>query len=161
LTAAGECASPAPGPDRVAAGERNLHLLVLALCLGLIGAALVLDPADPARPAGGAITFAGHHLPEVCAFKRVTGLPCPGCGLTRSWVAAVHGDLAASLAFHRLGWLVLLYVALQALRHAAWLALARRRQGIERSGRWLDRGIIPLGVVLLIAWVPTLLAALG
>jgi len=151
-------------PAEVAAAERNLHLLVFVLCLGLIGAALVLDPADPAAPSGGVITLAGHRLPEVCGFKRVTGLPCPGCGLTRSWVAAVHGDLAASFAFHRLGWLVLLYVAVQALRHGAWLALAplaRWRETIERAGRWLDRSLIPLGVLLLVAWVPTLVAALG
>ena len=145
----------------MAAGERNLHLLVLALCLGLIGAALVLGPAGSSDQAGGGVTLAGHHLPEVCAFKRVTGLPCPGCGLTRSWVAAVHGDLAASLAFHRLGWLVLLYVVLQALRHGAWLVFVQPRETVERVGRWLDRGIIPLFALLLIAWVPTLAAALG
>ncbi len=178
MTPAGETPTPTPtptsapapapraalSPERIAAAERRLHLLVLAICLGLVGTAFVLTPASPAasiRAGGGAITLAGFRLPEVCAFKRVTGLPCPGCGLTRSWVAAVHGDLADSFAFHRLGWLVLLYVVVQALRHGAWLVVTGRREAIERAGGWLDRGIIPLGGLLLIAWVPTLLAALG
>lgn len=162
MTGVGEPAARVPSRTAVAsAAERRIHLLVLTICLGLIGVALVLDPAESVGRIAGAVTLAGHHLPEVCAFKRVTGLPCPGCGLTRSWVAALHGQVAASLAFHRLGWLVLLYVALQALRHGAWLALARRREAIERAGRWLDRGLVPLGVLLLVAWVPTLLTALG
>lgn len=141
-----------------AAAERRLHWMVLLLCLGMIGGAMLLDPA---RQGGGGVTLEGHRLPEVCAFKRVTGLPCPGCGLTRSWVAAVHGDLAASLAFHKLGWLVLLYVAAQAVRHGAWLVLAGARPRVESAGRCLDRGIVALGVLLLIAWVPTLVAALS
>ena len=32
-----------------------------------------------------------ESLPTACAFRRVTGLPCPGCGLTRSWVLTAHG----------------------------------------------------------------------
>ena len=38
-----------------------------------------------------------------CPFRRVTGLPCPTCGLTRSWNAALHGRLRESLVLHPLG----------------------------------------------------------
>jgi hypothetical protein len=137
---------------------------VLALCLGLGAVGLLLDPVDPS-PAGPArgdrLAVGAVELPEVCAFKRTLGLPCPGCGLTRSWVSALHGDLRASLVHHALGWLVLLYAAAQALRHGAWLAVPAGRGRIESAGRWLDRGVILLGVLLLVAWVPTLLAALS
>lgn len=40
--------------------------------------------------------------PSFCPFKVVTGLPCPGCGLTRATVALLHGDLATSFHFHPL-----------------------------------------------------------
>ena len=30
--------------------------------------------------------------PTVCPFRLVTGLPCPACGLTRSWVFTMHGQ---------------------------------------------------------------------
>jgi hypothetical protein len=33
----------------------------------------------------------------------VTGLPCPGCGLTRSWTAAAHGHVADAFAYNFFG----------------------------------------------------------
>lgn len=61
------------------------------LAWGVVVAAFVL-PADlPDR------------LPSLCIFGGVTGLPCPGCGLTRSFVATSHLDLGAALAWHPFG----------------------------------------------------------
>ncbi len=42
-------------------------------------------------------------LPSVCAFRRLTGLPCPGCGLTRSWVLTAHGRLGHASERHPFG----------------------------------------------------------
>ena len=41
--------------------------------------------------------------PVICPFRRATGLPCPACGLTRSWQAAAHLRLGESLGYHPLG----------------------------------------------------------
>ena len=46
------------------------------------------------------------HLPSVCPFYNLTGLPCPGCGLTRAFVCLGHGQWSESLHWHPLGWLV-------------------------------------------------------
>jgi hypothetical protein len=46
------------------------------------------------------------HLPSVCPFYNLTGLPCPGCGLTRAFVCLGHGQWRDSLHWHPLGWLV-------------------------------------------------------
>jgi hypothetical protein len=35
-----------------------------------------------------------------CPFLRLTGLPCPGCGLTRGCILLLRGDLQASIRFH-------------------------------------------------------------
>ncbi len=157
--AAGEARPPAAAPPVAASREeRWLRAGVVALCLGAVVVAALLHPVAPGS--GAHLSIEGVALPGVCAFRDVTGIPCPGCGLTRSWVALLHGDLAASLGFHPLGWLVLLYALAQAARHGAWLALARCRRGIERAGWFLDRGILALGALLLVAWVPTLVHGL-
>jgi hypothetical protein len=137
--------------------EIVLRVLVVAASLGGVALGLLLDPA-----AGGAgrLSLGGFTLPGLCAFYELTGIPCPGCGLTRSWVSALHGDLGASLTHHPLGWLVLLYVLAQGVRHAAWLALPARRVRIDRIARRLDRGIALLGILLLVAWVPRVVALL-
>lgn len=43
------------------------------------------------------------HLPSICPFYHLTGLPCPGCGLTRSFVCISHGHLDEALRWHALG----------------------------------------------------------
>src|ERR1035437_8756 len=53
-----------------------------------------------------------QHGPILCPFRLVTGLPCPGCGLTRSWVYLMHGDVGQSLYFHPLGPISLIVAAL-------------------------------------------------
>lgn len=45
--------------------------------------------------------------PVICPFRLVTGLPCPGCGLTRSWVYLAHGDWADAAAANPFGYLTL------------------------------------------------------
>lgn len=76
------------------------------------------DGADARRPgpgllyAGLAAAVAAAFLlspeamgrgPTVCAFRRATGVPCPGCGLTRSWVLAAHGRLPSAFGEHAFG----------------------------------------------------------
>lgn len=38
-----------------------------------------------------------------CPFRRLTGLPCPGCGLTRSCLCLLRGEVAHSLSYHLFG----------------------------------------------------------
>lgn len=38
-----------------------------------------------------------------CLFKTITHLPCPACGLTRSFVQTAHGNIARAFDFHLLG----------------------------------------------------------
>lgn len=47
-----------------------------------------------------------------CVFRTVTGIPCPGCGMTRAWLAALRFDFAAALAYHPLFWTVPFMIAL-------------------------------------------------
>lgn len=89
--------------------------------------------------------------PILCPFRRLTGLPCPGCGLTRSIVALVQGDLDAAFAHHRFG--PFLALALLALAVGWWA---------RRSGRHIPspmvlaaRGGAAVVALTWMAWVPS------
>ncbi len=42
------------------------------------------------------VTAGGWQLPSVCTFRNMTGIDCPGCGLTRGFVAISHGQIASA-----------------------------------------------------------------
>jgi len=75
--------------------------------------------------------------PPICMFKLMTGMPCPGCGLTRSVVALLHGDLTTSLHFHPLGVLFVLLVLVLAIVDG-WVWWRAKRPGAPvRPPSWL------------------------
>jgi hypothetical protein len=45
--------------------------------------------------------------PVICPFRLATGLPCPGCGLTRSWVYIAHGDFGDAVRANPFGYLTM------------------------------------------------------
>lgn len=130
--------------------DRTSHLVVGAVCLGILLGARTLTMA------GSDIRIGPINLPGLCVLRQTTGIPCPGCGLTRAVVAAVHGDWNLSFAQHRLGPLVVLFLGLQAAYRFAWLGLPSWRTIIASAGRFLDWALVPLMVLLFINWIPTL-----
>ncbi len=59
------------------------------------------------------VLFIGSTMPVLslmpaCAFKMLTGIPCPTCGATRSVVALARGDVTASFIMNPLTALCLL-----------------------------------------------------
>lgn len=40
---------------------------------------------------------------SLCVFKMLTGLPCPGCGITKSLIFLYQADLGKSLHYHVFG----------------------------------------------------------
>jgi Protein of unknown function (DUF2752) len=70
---------------------------------------------------------------SLCWFYTVTGLPCPGCGLTRSLACISHLELYAALRYHPFG--VALYALLVALTAASFAG--ERRRALLRA--WLER----------------------
>lgn len=81
----------------------RLHRIFLILCFGgplLASFLLPLPPAD-----GDAVRAQPYDIP-CCMFRSLTGLPCPFCGLTRSFVSLSHGRWREAFLFHLLGPLV-------------------------------------------------------
>jgi hypothetical protein len=91
----------------------------------------------------------------LCAFRQLTGRPCPLCGGTRACAALVEGNLAAAWQANP-GLLPLLVIAAAhsvQLAHEAWTG--------RRASAWRVR--LPVwiagGVFLLASWVVRLLTS--
>ncbi len=81
-----------------------------------LAAVVVARLVDPQRVEAG---------PVLCPFRLATGLPCPGCGLTRSWVHLMHGQVGEAMAANPFG-IVALGLAI-VLVAAVSTAVVRRR----------------------------------
>ena len=83
---------------------RNEHLLILAMAFTALVFSLVLQPGGAgtlALPIPG--TDAQVLLPGMCLSQALLGIPCPGCGLTRSFVAFSLGDIQSAFHFNAMG----------------------------------------------------------
>jgi hypothetical protein len=73
----------------IPAARGRLHRVAPIACgCALAGAAVLVAAFDPAAP--------GSHFPA-CQFKALTGLWCPGCGLTRGFHQLFTGHPVAAL----------------------------------------------------------------
>ena len=134
--------------------EFSSNLIILITCFCILAGALILEPSDSQT---SSVRLGQFFLPNVCTFQGITGLPCPGCGLTRSIVAAMHGDLAMSLRYHRLGLVTTGYILLQFVFCLGLLAIPAHRTRISRFNKFLNRGIIVLAIFFGVNWIFTLL----
>lgn len=44
-----------------------------------------------------------YSSPLVCPLRTLTGIPCPGCGLTRSFLAIAQGNFGEAVSYNILG----------------------------------------------------------
>ena len=77
--------------------ERRLAWIVFAGLSAMFVLSMVWRPAD--EP-----TFV------LCPFRSITGLLCPGCGMTRAFCALGHGEIGRAIHFNALS--PLLYLSL-------------------------------------------------
>jgi hypothetical protein len=87
--------------------KMNPDLVIAMMSFGILLAAALSGASATA------IKVAGIQLPTVCAFKLLTSLDCPGCGLTRSLVFALHGHFRESYLMHIWGIPLLFILILQ------------------------------------------------
>ncbi len=111
-----------------------------AVWVGVTGVGLYLKP-DPAGH-GTHQQLGLPPCPSVLLFDR----PCPGCGLTTSWTALLHGNLAFAFHAHPFGPLLYFLFTL-----SAWLGLygfAKCRALVLDSPQ-MSRALAVSGVVFL------------
>src|SRR5437764_11238655 len=108
---------------------RRVRLAVVAVVVGLVVLFAVAAWLDPYGPDGTPRAMGTHTqlgLPE-CNFLRLTGVPCPSCGMTTSFALLIRGDVPAAARANPVGALL----AATLLGAIPWSLLSAAR------GRWL------------------------
>lgn len=123
----------------------------------------------PAALIAGVVLLAAAVLPldkipyTICAFLRLTGYPCPTCGMTRGFVAMAHGQWPAVLHMCPLAALLYAVTALVfAVNTAALLCGVRLTpgHGFKRRARtWLIL-LCFFGLLIMFNWLYRLILGL-
>ncbi|HUU27567.1 MAG TPA: DUF2752 domain-containing protein [archaeon] len=95
-------------------------------------------------------------LPQICIWRKLTGLPCPFCGLIHSLCALSHGSFSLAADYHLFGPLV--YAAgVILLASSLYTWATGRTVGLPgRFGTKPERIIFSLGLVWIIWWLARL-----
>lgn len=130
--------------------KASVALLLVATLAAGIGLLLVFDPNATDSP-----------LPQ-CVFRILTGLYCPGCGMTRALHALLHADAATAWAMNPM--IVLMLALLPAM---AWHQLGQRPALPASFSRVLMNGkawitlLVAFGVLRNLPWAPVAWMAPG
>ena len=130
------------------------HFVILLLCGGILAGSLILTPPNENSPH---IQIGKIPLPSMCTFRGLTGIPCPGCGLFRSMVYVMHGNMAKSFEYHRLGLVTIGYVLVQFIFRLGLLLFPNLGIRFAHVEAYLNRGLILLAVLFGINWIWTLI----
>ena len=97
------------------------------------------------------------HAYNVCLFKKITHLPCPSCGSTRSVAELLHGNITNAILINPLGLIIVILLTVVPL----WLVfdLVTRKKTLAEFYYHCENIIrkplvaIPLIVLILMNWI--------
>jgi Protein of unknown function (DUF2752) len=131
--------------------ELFAHKFFLAGAVGVMLLSFLLSLPDNS----GVVTVPGMNwsLPPLCTLKRTCGIDCPGCGLTRSFVALAHGDWEASIRYNAGGPLCFLLMMLQ-IPYRLW---QMRRNSLGKpeifAGWFTTLSLLLASIFLTLQWI--------
>jgi hypothetical protein len=60
-------------------------------------------------------SYTDYSSPLLCPIRAFTGIPCPGCGMTRSFLSLVQGNLGEAFSYHLFGPILFFFCLLAAI----------------------------------------------
>ncbi|MBT1712096.1 DUF2752 domain-containing protein [Fulvivirgaceae bacterium PWU5] len=114
---------------------------------------------------GAGYAWLGYHLfggdnhahVTLCMFKDMTGVPCPSCGITRSLLSLLHGNVQEALWINPLGFVAALLLTIL----PAWVLYdgVQRKRTLPTAYRWAELQLqrqkllyVPLIALILVNW---------
>lgn len=130
----------APSVERATATNRAHAIGRSAAALAGVGGVLL---------AGRAVGIPGPP----CPLRTLTGIPCPGCGMTRTAEAMAQGQVAHALGIDAAAVLLVVAIGVLAAVHLVRVVIRRRP-----PPRLLEGWAVPavLGALVLVHWGTTL-----
>jgi hypothetical protein len=117
--------------------RQHLHWLAIAPA-AVLGLMTMASPSDDG--------------PTICPVALLTGVACPGCGMSRAIAWIFRGDLERSVGYHPLAPLV----AMIGVFAVVWV-LGRRLRGWRRPNTAvLNSGLVVLAALLMAVWIARL-----
>lgn len=126
---------------------------LVIIAAGLVGMFWVAVAIDPFDAQGQPLTMGSHRqlgLPP-CNFVKITGLPCPSCGMTTSFALLMHGEIAASLRANAVGTLLAAFL-LGLIPWSLFSAARGRWLWIRSAETWLLYAVIVFIGLALVRW---------
>ena len=84
-----------------------------------------------------------------CAFKAMTGLDCPGCGMTRGLHALLNGDVVRAMSHN----ILLVIILATSATWLSWNAIARRTGKRQLHFAFKRSTWIAIGLAVFAFWV--------
>jgi hypothetical protein len=120
-------------PPKISPANTRFAAIVLAVtAAGIAATVFFFNPA-------------AHQFYPVCQFHRLTGLNCPGCGMTRALYALLHGHFSMALRDNAL----LVFALVAAAVRGVWFG-AKKFRGQEPGEFIRTKFLWPLLVVALV-----------
>jgi hypothetical protein len=98
----------------------------------------------------GKVTLFGFTIPSLCMFHNLTGFDCPGCGITRSFIYALHGQWYNSYLMHIWGIPLAAIIVFQ-IPYRIWRAAGGGPlQVSSEKRRWIRIFVV---ISILVPWI--------
>ena len=129
--------------------EFFFHLALLVAAVGVILLSVFM------RNVGETLVFlpgSSLPLPESCAARQLFGINCPGCGLTRAFIAISGGQWVRAWHFNPASFAVYLFVVVQ----IPWRCIQMGRIVTHRIpvfSIWLFLPLVVVAASLLLQWI--------
>lgn len=126
------------------------HRLLLLAAVLVIGASAALQLNEREQVA---LPGVNRALPGLCSFQRMTGMDCPGCGLTRCFVSLGRLDFRRAWRFNPAGILLFGLVLFQLPYRTGQLWRLRRGLPEWQLGWLAPWALLGAAMLLIVQWL--------